>query len=229
MPIERNMNFCAFDLCGETLRVLSTGALWWPAGGTLIVSDLHLGKSERVARRSGQLLPPYETRDTLARLDADVLATKPARVICLGDSFDDDAAREGLGEAETLWISRMQAGRDWIWISGNHDPAPIDLGGTALSELVAGPLTFRHIATPAEGEISGHYHPKARLSLRGRLVSRACCLHDGRHAILPAYGTYTGGLDWTSPVLSHLMGPGACAILTGQQPCAVPVPQPTQA
>ncbi|SFH14805.1 putative phosphoesterase [Palleronia marisminoris] len=229
MPIERNMNFCDFQLSGETLRILSTGALWWPAEATLVVSDLHLCKSERVARRSGQMLPPYETRDTLARLDSDVLATKPARVICLGDSFDDDAAREGLGDAETLWISRMQAGREWVWIAGNHDPAPVDLGGTAKSELLAGPLTFRHIATPEQGEISGHYHPKARLALGGKMVSRPCCLHDGRHAILPAYGTYTGGLDWTSPALASLLAPGACAILTGRQPCAVPVPQRARA
>lgn len=229
MPVERNMNFCDFELSGETLRVLSTGALWWPAEATLVVSDLHLGKSERVARRSGQMLPPYETRDTLARLDSDVLATKPARVICLGDSFDDDAAREGLGEAETLWISRMQAGREWVWIAGNHDPAPVNLGGTAKAELLAGPLSFRHIATPEQGEISGHYHPKARLALGGKMVSRPCCLHDGRHAILPAYGTYTGGLDWASPALSALLGAGACAILTGRTPCAVPVPQRARA
>ncbi|QFU07394.1 hypothetical protein PARPLA_01083 [Rhodobacteraceae bacterium THAF1] len=230
MGMERSMNFCDFDLAGAHLRLLSTGALWWPDEGTLVVSDLHLCKSERIARRSGQMLPPYETRDTLARLDADVLATKARTVICLGDSFDDDAAREGLGEAETLWIQRMQAGRQWIWITGNHDPAPTDIGGTALDDLEIGPLIFRHIADPnAQAEVSGHYHPKARLALRGKLISRPCCLYDDARAILPAYGTYTGGLDWTAPVLAGLMGANACAILTGQRPCAVPMPQRARA
>ncbi|WP_108894567.1 ligase-associated DNA damage response endonuclease PdeM [Palleronia abyssalis] len=223
------MNFFEFALQNERLRLLSTGALWWPKAGTLVVSDLHFGKSERVARRSGQMLPPYETRDTLARLDADVLATKPQRVICLGDSFDDDAAREGLGIAEKLWIARMQAGRDWVWITGNHDPALHDLGGRSRPELSVGPLVFRHITTRSPGEISGHYHPKARLVLRGRSVSRPCCLYDGTHAILPAYGTYTGGLDWLNPALRSLMAEDACAILTGQRPCAVPVPQGARA
>lgn len=230
MDIERSMNFCDFDLCGERLRVLPTGAVWWPSARTLIVADLHLCKSERIARRSGQMLPPYETRDTLMRLDADLQATRPARVICLGDSFDDDAARSGLDEAETLWIARMQAGRDWIWIAGNHDPAPVDLGGAALDDLCSGALTFRHIAVPgAVGELSGHYHPKARLILRGRAISRPCCLYDTGRAILPAYGTYTGGLDWTDPGLARLFRPGACAILTGTRPCALPVPQRARA
>ena len=230
MGMERSMNFCDFDLAGARLRILSTGALWWPEQGLLVVSDLHLGKSERIARRSGQMLPPYETRDTLARLDADVLATKARTVICLGDSFDDDAARVGLGESETLWIQRMQAGRQWVWITGNHDPAPIGIGGTAVDEAVIGALTFRHIANPrTRSEVSGHYHPKARLALRGKLISRPCCLFDDHRAILPAYGTYTGGLDWTAPIFGELLQPAACAILTGQRPCAVPVPQRARA
>ena len=220
------MNFCDFQLGDAALRLLPSGALWWQATGTLVVSDLHLMKSQRVARRSGQMLPPYETRDTLARLDADVLATRPRRVICLGDSFDDATARQGLGEAETLWISRMQAGREWIWIAGNHDPAPTDLGGTALDELELEGLTFRHIAeADARAEVSGHYHPKARITLKGRAISRPCCLYDSDRAILPAYGTYTGGLDWTSPVFERILKPGARAALIGRTPCALPVPR----
>lgn len=226
MTTDRTMNSCAFSIGDAALRMMSSGAVWWPEQCVLVVSDLHLCKSERVARRSGQMLPPYETRDTLARLDADVLAAKPRTVICLGDNFDDTAARATLSEAETLWIARMQAGREWIWISGNHDPAPPELGGTALDMFELEGLTFRHIALPdARGEISGHYHPKARLVLRGRSISRPCCLHDRNRAILPAYGTYTGGLDWTAPALDRLLGPEASAILTGSRPCAVPVPR----
>ncbi len=219
------MNCYGFDLCGAALRLLPSGAVWWPEANTLVVSDLHLGKSERIARRSGQMLPPYETRDTLARLEADLDATRPGRVVCLGDSFDDDAARAGLEEAGTRWIARLQAGRDWIWISGNHDPAPQSLGGAARATATIGPLTLRHVAArEAAGEVSGHYHPKARLSLRGRSLSRPCLLLDARRAILPAYGTYTGGLDWTAPVLAELFPEGGRAILTGATPCAVPLP-----
>ena len=60
---------------GHRLHAMPSGALYWPAQALLCVSDLHFGKSERLARRAGSLLPPYETRDTLTRLDADITAT----------------------------------------------------------------------------------------------------------------------------------------------------------
>lgn len=224
------MNACTFTLCGATLEARPSGALWWPAERVLVCSDLHLGKSERIARRGGSLLPPYEVQETLARLAADVAATDPAEVICLGDSFDDTGAALALPEAMRAEILALQAGRRWVWIAGNHDPAPVDLGGTHLAELSRGPLTFRHIAEAgALGEVSGHYHPKAVLQLRGRRVSRPCFLADGARAILPAYGAYTGGLRWTDPALRGLLGPGARAILTGTPCCAVPVPRPKEA
>ncbi|WP_343079805.1 ligase-associated DNA damage response endonuclease PdeM [Ostreiculturibacter nitratireducens] len=209
-----------FDLAGARLAALASGALWWEGQGLLVVSDLHLGKSERIARGGGTLLPPYEVADTLSRLDDLVSSLSPACVICLGDSFDDIAAA-GLPENETLWLTRMMAGRRWIWIEGNHDPGPVGLGGEHRAELAYGPLTFRHIAEPsALGEVSGHYHPKARIAGQ----SRPCFLVDGARVVMPAFGTYTGGLSCTSPELSELMAPGALAILTGR--AAVPVPMP---
>lgn len=170
-------------------------------------------------------MPPYETRDALMRIEADLAATSARTVICLGDSFDDLAAAESLDEDERLWLARLQAGRRWIWIEGNHDPGPVDLGGTHLAELREGPLVFRHIAKPgARGEVSGHYHPKARIVARGRQISRACFLFDTERLILPAYGTYTGGLIWTAPELRGLFGREAQAALVGETLHVLPVP-----
>lgn len=219
------MNVVDFTLRDVRLQALGSGALYWPERRVLVISDLHLGKSERMARRGGAMLPPYETRDTLSRLEADIHATQPETVISLGDALDDNAARAGIDTFEAAWITRLQTGRDWIWISGNHDPAPSGLGGHALDDLKLGLLTFRHIATPASGEVSGHYHPKARLSVRGKLISRRCFMMDADHLILPAYGTYTGGLDWTVPTLRDLFTRDARAILTGPQPCILPLPR----
>ncbi|MGG7645648.1 ligase-associated DNA damage response endonuclease PdeM [Rhodovulum sp. YNF3179] len=211
-----------FPLADATLTALGSGALFWRAESLLCVSDLHLGKAERIARRGGALLPPFETRDTLARLADDIASTDPAVVVCLGDSFDDLAAAGGLGEAERSWLMQLMAGRRWIWVEGNHDPGPVDLGGTHRAELALGPLVFRHIARPdAAGEVSGHYHPKARLARR----SRPAFLVDSRRVILPAYGTYTGGLACHAPPLAGLMGPQAIAILTGAPPRAMPMPR----
>ena len=215
------MNALPFPFAGETLHALPSGALFWPAARLLCVSDLHFGKSDRIARREGRMLPPYETRATLARLDADLEATRAGRVVCLGDSFDDLDAEGALDEADALWITRLQAGRDWIWIEGNHDPGPVSLGGSHRAEWASGPLIFRHIAEiGAHGEISGHYHPKCRI----RGLARPAFLVDRDRIVMPAYGAYTGGLDCAAPVLQALMGDTALAILTG--PRCVPVPMP---
>ena len=220
------MNGTTVTLAGARLVLRPSGALWWPQARLLCVSDLHLGKSERMARRGGPLLPPFESRDTLSRLDAEVAALEPAAVVCLGDSFDDLSAAEALPEAEKLWIARLMAGRDWTWIEGNHDPGPLEFGGSHRAALALGPLTFRHIARPgpeAEGEVSGHYHPKAVLHARGRTVRRPAFLLDGRRLILPAFGTFTGGLAITDPAFAPLMGAGARAILTGATMSALPL------
>lgn len=207
---------------GETLHLMPTGGLHWPARKTLAVSDLHLGKSERLARRGGALLPPYETHATLEKLDRDLEHTGAETVICLGDSFDDLAAAEGIGEAARLWLIRLMAGRDWTWITGNHDPGPIDIGGSHRAELRLVPFTFRHIAEPQEkAEISGHYHPKA--SLAGQ--SKPCFLADAQRLILPAYGLYTGGLRSHDATLTALMAKDALAILTGPRVLAIPMPR----
>ena len=215
------MNAHAFTLSGADLLALPSGALFWPSEGCLAVSDLHLGRSERYARRAGALLPPYEVAETLGRLQADIDATNARTVICLGDSFDDLQAAE-LDESDTLWIARLMAGRRWIWIEGNHDPGPVALGGEHRVELSLGPLIFRHIATnSAVGEVSGHYHPKARLAGQ----ARRCFLVDQSRIIMPAYGTYTGGLRSDEAVLCDLMAPGALAILTGRVARPVPMPR----
>jgi DNA ligase-associated metallophosphoesterase len=211
----------AFTLYDTPLRALPSGALHIPGEAALCVSDLHLGKSDRIARRGGGLLPPYEARETLARLEADIFATNARQVICLGDSFDDLAAQDSLGEAERLWLARLQAGRRWIWIEGNHDPGPVELGGSHLAEMRLGALVYRHIAQKgAEGEVSGHYHPKHRVSGAG--PARAAFIYDQRRLILPAYGTYTGGLSTTDPAISALFKRPAIAVLTGSR--AIPTP-----
>ncbi len=219
------MSSLDFPFCGTTLTARPTGALWWSSERLLTVSDLHFGKSERHARRSGIMLPPYEIDDTLARLEADISATDPALVICLGDSFDDLAAQSALTPSHIARLTALQAGRQWIWIEGNHDPGPLAVGGTHKAEHTASPLTFRHIATPARAEISGHYHPKAAIQTRARTVTRPCFLVDAARVILPSYGTYTGGLRSDDQTLSRLMAADARAILTGPRALAFPMPR----
>lgn len=203
----------AFTLGSASLRALPSGGLYWPDQSLLVVSDLHFGKVERLARRGGTLLPPYENRATLSKLDDDLDRTGARQVICLGDSFDDLMAAGEMVEEERLWLTRLMAGRDWIWVEGNHDAGPVDVAGRHLAEVALGGLTFRHIADPVArtAEVSGHYHPKARLPGR----TAPCFLIDPARVILPAYGAFTGGLFCDHPDLLALMSPRALAVLTG--------------
>ena len=160
-----------------------------------MVSDLHLEKGSSFAAR-GVLLPPYDTVATLGRLAAVIARHDPRMVIALGDSFHDRDAHDRLSATDRDAIAALQSRRDWIWISGNHDPAlPPDLGGVVASEVAIGRIVFRHEPTGAAGEIAGHLHPKARVSTRGRSMERRCFACDGERAVMPAFGAYTGGLS----------------------------------
>lgn len=200
----------AIRLNGAVLLPEPEGALWWAERHTLLVADLHLEKGSAFARR-GRPLPPYDSAATLARL-ATLLRRLPAeRVVCLGDSFHDAEAAARLGTAELAGLRGLMAGRDWVWIAGNHDPAPpAALGGRVAEELVLGPLLLRHAARPGPvaGEVSGHYHPKASVRHRlGRFTGR-CFVADGRRVILPAFGAYAGGLDVLDPAIAGLFPEG---------------------
>lgn len=191
--------------------------LWWPAQRTLIVADLHMEKGSGFAAR-GELLPPYDTAATLSRLARAIARLEPDRVICLGDSFHDGGAAARLSADDARTISGLTAPRDWIWITGNHDPEPpADWGGRVMDELVDGALVFRHQARPGSiGEISGHFHPKASVSTRARRITARCFVGDGHRLILPAFGAYTGGLDVLDPAISNLLDRGFQVHLLGR-------------
>lgn len=220
------MSHYAFTFHGEKLHALASGTLFWPAQNLLCVSDLHFGKAQRYAQHGSSALPPYETLDTLNRLDRDVTATGATTVVCLGDSFDRLAAPDELHDEARAWIARLQAGRQWVWIEGNHDPGPISIGGSHLAELAKGPIVFRHIARPeAQGEISGHYHPKVAIDLAARRVTRRCMVLDENRIVMPAYGTYTGGMSVTKePLFSLFNDPALCVLSGASKALAMPRP-----
>lgn len=208
-----------FDFAGEAFVARPSGALWWPARRTLIVADLHLGKSERLARRGGALLPPYETHETLGRLQAEIAALRPSKVISLGDAFDDDAAAGALDNVarQTLWAMARQC--ELVWVRGNHDPGDASscLPGAWVAEI-PGPPTLRHEA--GEGpDISGHFHPVARLAGQRR---RAFVV-GADNLILPAFGAYTGGLLATDPAISRLVPSGIAICCVGQKLLPIPL------
>jgi uncharacterized protein len=185
------------SVCGAALEADLSGALYWPDEDALIVADLHLEKGSSFAAR-GMLLPPYDTGATLARLGQAIARYAPGLVIALGDSFHDRGGPARVMPQDRAALAALQRDRDWVWIAGNHDPQPSrDIGGTFAQSLSLGPLTFRHEPTQgaSDGEIAGHLHPSARVSQRGRAVTRKCFATDGRRMITPAFGAYAGGLN----------------------------------
>ncbi len=194
------------------------GALVWPEKRLLVVADLHFEKGSSAARR-GSLVPPYDTRSTLAKL-ADVLKRwAPERVISLGDGFHDVEASRRLSVEDRGGLKDLTSRYEWIWISGNHDPMPPENVGGKVADLVEiGGLVFRHEPTEeeAKGEIAGHLHPKASVLARGRRVSRPCFVADEHRALLPAFGSYTGGLHLSDPAISSLFPYDYRAYLLGK-------------
>lgn len=206
-----------FTFHGQSFVARPSGALYWPSERSLVVADLHLGRSDRYARRGGALLPPYENQLTLERLSYEIQELAPQRVISLGDSFDDDQAATGMDLAE---LTALAEGRDWIWISGNHDPLSQGLGalpGRVLPEWHAA-LVFRHIAATGP-DVSGHLHPV--ITLAGKRWR--CFLLAPEHLILPAFGSYTGGLDVSDPAFEGWSRPGF-ALICGRKVFATPLP-----
>lgn len=208
-----------FECAGETLQALPQGALWWPARRLLAVADLHLEKGSSYAVAARKLLPRHDTRQTLAALAKLIDALQPATVVCLGDSFHDRAAVERLASDDRAEIERLTSRTRFVWIAGNHDPAPPPAGwGEVAEEIDEAPLVFRHEAQfgPVKGEVSGHYHPVAALTVRGRGFRRRCFLTDGHRLILPAFGAYAGGLNARDPAIAQLFPDDYDALLVGR-------------
>lgn len=203
------------SFAGHDLFALSEGALFWPARHALLVADLHFEKASWFASK-GQMLPPYDTIATLTALAALADRTRARELWCLGDSFHDSAGCERLPADARAMLTALTARLDWNWITGNHDSLLVDhCGGTILEEAEVDGLVLRHEAEPRElrPELSGHFHPKLRVTVRGRQVARRCFVATGTKLILPAFGALTGGLDAHHPEIVRAVGPGAQALV----------------
>jgi DNA ligase-associated metallophosphoesterase len=203
-----------FSFAGHDLLALPQGALFWPVRRALLVADLHFEKASWFAIR-GQMLPPYDTIATLTALAALATQTAAAEIWCLGDSFHDSAGCDRLPDDAQEMLRALMARRRWIWITGNHDRSIDRCGGEVMDETSVDGLMLRHEADPRETrpELSGHFHPKLRVRVRGRLVSRRCFVATPTKLILPAFGALTGGLDAGHPEIVRAVGGGAEALV----------------
>jgi DNA ligase-associated metallophosphoesterase len=204
-----------FSFAGETFEATAGGALFWPSQKALLVADLHLEKASWFARL-GQFLPPYDSHATLTALAGEVERTAAKGLFCLGDSFHDRFGCERLPADARALLTDLTAALDWTWIVGNHDPGFADhCGGRIADEVEIAGIVLRHEAVREEvrPEISGHFHPKLRLRLKGRQVSRRCFVKSATKIIMPAFGSLTGGLDAHHPEIMDSVGGSAAALV----------------
>lgn len=204
-----------FSFADTALCLMPQGALFWPARRALIVADLHFEKASWFAGH-GQMLPPYDSLATLAALDALVTQTGARELWCLGDSFHDAAGVDRLPCDARAQLTALTARLRWCWVTGNHDVGIADgCGGEIVDEALVDGLMLRHEADPGDPqpELSGHFHPKLRVRLRGRQVARRCFVATPTKLILPAFGALTGGLDADHPEIIRAVGGGAQALV----------------
>jgi DNA ligase-associated metallophosphoesterase len=195
-----------FSFAGEEMALVEGRALYWPREQALLVADLHLEKASFFARH-GQLLPPYDSRETLGRVAAALRTTGARRVFALGDNFHDREGEARLEPHAAGMLDALVRATDWVWITGNHDGGATL--GTSLEELEVGGVLLRHEALPGEvrPELSGHFHPKLRVVVRGRNIARPCAVRSETKLILPAFGALTGGMDAADPAIIAAVQP----------------------
>ena len=217
---EEASGCCPVAINGARLLALKEGALFWPERALLVLADLHLEKGSSFAAR-GSPLPPYDTRATLARVEALIAAHSPRRILALGDSAHDAGAEDRMAPSDARILRRLVDGREWIWILGNHDPEPPSgWGGSREPEWREGNLIFRHETLRdrgGHGEISGHFHPKACVWSPAARAVRRCFVTNGRRLIMPAFGAYAGGLDALDPAIDSQFPGGFIALLLGAE------------
>jgi DNA ligase-associated metallophosphoesterase len=186
---------------GATFWLLPGRAAFWIEASTLLVADAHLGKAAAF-RRAGIPVPQGTTESNLSRLSALVTTCGAQRIVFLGDLVHDAAARRAASAAFERWRTQYPK-LDVILVRGNHDRRAGDPAPSWRIRVVAEPFIERglalcHMHHRLEGlyAISGHIHPGVRLNGRGRASLRLpCFLFTETHAVLPAFGDFTGLAD----------------------------------
>lgn len=199
-----------FSFSGEEMRLVQGRTLFWPRENAMLVADLHLEKASFYAGR-GQMLPPYDSRETLERLALAIRETGARRVFALGDNFHDEDGAERLEPHAAGMLAALTRVTEWVWIVGNHDAGSDREAGELVGELDVGGLMLRHQAMPGETrpELSGHFHPKLTVTNRGRRIARPCVVASEKRMILPAFGALTGGMRADDPAIVSAMQPAA--------------------
>lgn len=190
----------AITFANHPLLLLPDRAIYWPARRMLLVADVHLGKAASF-RAFGLPVPEGSTAKDLARLTDLLEKTRAERLIILGDLIHAKSGRQPeVVDSITAW-RKSHGDIQMRLVRGNHDRnsgrIPSDWNIDEVEEpFVDDGVAFTH-DRPCDEDLptfAGHVHPSVYMSdYDGSIVTAPCFVFDERCAVLPAFGTFTGG------------------------------------
>jgi DNA ligase-associated metallophosphoesterase len=203
---------------GEAVELLPHRCVWWPGSATLLVADLHWGKSETF-RVAGAPVPGGVLEADLARLDAAVSETGARRVLVLGDLLHAGVGiTPGLVEQIRAWRAGPARDVELTVVRGNHDrriALVAEAWGLTVHQgtLREGPFAFQHEPGEEDGCFTwaGHIHPMAVIRGKTDSLRLPCFWMSPRMGVLPAFSAFTRGLTIRPAVNERLYA------MTGQR------------
>lgn len=186
-------------VCGEELVLMPERAMFWPREKTLVVADVHWGKSETFAAL-GVPIALGQTDDELTRLDRALHLSRATRLLVLGDLVHGPHA---MAPQLVARIAAWRATHDvtLTLVAGNHDrwvrelPEPWRIDVRSVAERV-GPFRFCHHPEPDPQAyvFAGHLHPTVKLQGAGDELRLPCFYLGASVGVLPAFNAFTNGV-----------------------------------
>ena len=196
--------------CGQHFILDALGCMFHIESKTLVFSDLHLEKGSYLISQ-GNPLPMIDTLDTILKIQKCIDVYKPETVIALGDSLHDVHALERMHPDDKAFIMKIcQSVQHWHWIMGNHDKNPekqdLFTQFNFSSKIVTEQFQYVHDVENTDlPQIIGHFHPKASINIGPQTIRGKCFLITEKLIVMPAFGTFTGGLDIHSEAIEKLL------------------------
>ncbi|WP_299522192.1 ligase-associated DNA damage response endonuclease PdeM [Winogradskyella sp.] len=182
----------------EVLTLTNQRAIFWESQNTLILSDIHIGKTAHF-RKHGIPMPDGILQKDLKRLEQLILHFRVKKLLIVGDLFHAETNSDMV--TFKSWLAQFQ-GLKLVLVKGNHDRLSKrkrlmdDLNIKVVKELVVSPFTFVHDNLERNYEsfmISGHTHPGILIKGKGKQKLKLPCYQiTSKQLILPAFSLFTG-------------------------------------
>lgn len=191
--------YLTISLAQQTFQLHASGAAYWVEQDTILLADVHLGKSAHF-RKNGMAVPATADDLEYDKLNEVIELFQPSRLWFLGDLFHSYKNAEW--HFFEQWV-RMQS-IEIALIMGNHDVISRDhfeaIGIKTYEVLQMGSVFLTHHPESLNDNfnIAGHIHPSIKLKGSGKQrMKLSCFFTTDTGMILPAFGDFTGTYSLT--------------------------------